>query len=151
MKTCSKCKVDQPIEMFYRNHGNQCKPCLNIQAKNWVIKNPERRKAISKRHYDKQAHRVRRQWVLRRYFNMSIERYEEMLKEQEGKCAICSRIPDGSEKRKLAVDHDHKSGTVRALLCGECNRGLGLFKDDPELMQKAAKYLNDYRRSDAVR
>jgi hypothetical protein len=141
MKTCSKCKVGFPLTRFYRNHGNQCKTCLNQQAKAWVKRNPSRRKEIADRHYHKQGTHTKREWVLRRYFNMTGERYSQMLLEQDGKCLLCSREPNGTDKRKLAVDHDHKTGKVLGLLCGECNRGLGLFREDEGILLRAIEYL----------
>lgn len=69
-----------------------------------------------------------------------------MLQEQEGKCAICKRAPDDHARNKaLAVDHDHKTGQVRKLLCGQCNVGLGMFQHDPQLMQRAIEYLDGFR------
>lgn len=60
-----------------------------------------------------------------------------MLEEQDGKCYLCG----GIDFRNLAVDHNHKTGKVRRLLCSSCNTGLGKFKDDPDLLTKAAVYL----------
>lgn len=61
------------------------------------------------------------------------------VKNSTTECVIC-----GSEER-LVVDHDHKTGKVRGLLCGHCNRGLGHFKDDPELLLFAAQYLTEMK------
>lgn len=57
------------------------------------------------------------------------------LKQTTHECVIC-----GSDE-KLVVDHDHKTGQVRGMLCNHCNRGLGHFKDDPLLLEFAAQYL----------
>lgn len=75
-------------------------------------------------------------WVLKR-FGLTPEAYAELAEKHGGRCAICG----GTQKRELAIDHCHKTGKVRALLCGKCNIGLGHFKDDPELLRKAAAYL----------
>lgn len=65
--------------------------------------------------------------------------YLKMLFIQNEVCRICKEeCPSG---RNLAVDHDHKTGEIRGLLCGRCNRGLGYFKDDPLLLREAAWYL----------
>ena len=81
---------------------------------------------------------------LKRTYGITIERYNEMLAAQDGVCAICAK-PESNEIRgkvvSLAVDHCHKTGAIRALLCSNCNRGLGLFNDDPELLAKAQRYV----------
>lgn len=73
-------------------------------------------------------------------------RYQEMLHDQGGVCAVCSqpeRAPDkaSGKIRDLAIDHDHDTGAVRALLCSNCNRALGLFGDNPALLDAAKAYL----------
>jgi len=64
-----------------------------------------------------------------------------MLTVQNGQCAICGTNDPGGGYKNFAVDHNHISGEVRGLLCTRCNRGLGLFKDDPVLTQLATNYL----------
>ena len=58
---------------------------------------------------------------------------------QDGKCAICGKR---DELRRLALDHCHKTGKLRGLLCMQCNTGLGQFRDDTNLLQKAITYLS---------
>ena len=62
-----------------------------------------------------------------------------MLVEQNGVCAICKKTC--TIRKRLSIDHDHKTGGIRKLLCSRCNSGLGFFLDDPELLIAAAKYL----------
>lgn len=81
-----------------------------------------------------------REYYLGYVYGISTGDYQHMLDEQEGKCAIC-----GVSNTELHVDHDHDTGDVRALLCFSCNSGLGMFKDDPELLRKAAVYIIDNR------
>lgn len=81
---------------------------------------------------------------LRRVYGLTLERYNEMLAAQGGCCAICAK-PESNEIRgkvvSLAVDHCHKTGVIRALLCASCNTALGLFNDDPVLLAKAREYV----------
>lgn len=86
---------------------------------------------------DKRPSAWTRKWRLRTKYGLSEDGLDRMVSEQDGKCAIC-HAPFGP---KVCVDHDHKTGIVRGLLCSPCNIGLGLFKDDPERLREAARYL----------
>jgi hypothetical protein len=83
-------------------------------------------------------------WQLRRR-GISNEKYQALFEAQGGKCAICGVIA-GHRSRygkvcRLAIDHDHRTGQVRGLLCNSCNRGLGRFKDSIEYLEAAIRYL----------
>ena len=72
-------------------------------------------------------------------FGITLADYDKMLNNQNGVCAICGKV--NLTRRRLAVDHNHKTGKVRGLLCGKCNKAIGLFEDNPEILGKAIKYL----------
>jgi len=81
---------------------------------------------------------------LKRNYGIDYKEYCRLLECQDRKCAICGGegfVMAQHHKLKLVVDHDHKTGKVRGLLCHNCNRGLGLFKDDLETLTNAHKYL----------
>ena len=82
------------------------------------------------------------QWraALKRVYGLTEEQYDILLETQGGRCAICKTSPD---KRRLVVDYCHSSGRVRGLLCDACNLGLGKFRDDPKILQEAARYALD--------
>jgi hypothetical protein len=83
-------------------------------------------------------------YELKKRFGMSNADYDAMMEAQDGKCAICGGEESLEIRGKtitLAVDHCHAKGHIRALLCSNCNRGLGLFGDDPALLRAAASYL----------
>lgn len=86
------------------------------------------------------AKAYRRECYLKHHYGLTPQRYEEMLHAQKGMCAICDTKPG---MRELGVDHDHATGKVRALLCMSCNTGLGMFRDNPVLLRRAAKYLRE--------
>jgi hypothetical protein len=77
--------------------------------------------------------------ALRQKYNSSLEEYNLLYQRQEGRCAICGG-PSGPRKN-FDVDHNHQTNKVRGLLCITCNLGLGAFKDRPDLLQSASKYL----------
>jgi hypothetical protein len=70
------------------------------------------------------------------------EQYDEAYLKQTGLCAICSK--ECASGRKLSADHCHTTGVFRGLLCTQCNTGLGKFKDDLTLMEKAMNYLRKH-------
>ena len=77
-------------------------------------------------------------------YGISLEQYNEMFTSQNGCCAVCG-VHQSVLKQSLSVDHCHETDVIRALLCGDCNRGLGLFKDNPDLLEAAAAYLKQHQ------
>ena len=67
-----------------------------------------------------------------------------MLVRQDGRCAICGRTDSGRPGARFYVDHDHATGSIRALLCISCNVGIGLLDDSPERVLAAAAYVESY-------
>lgn len=93
----------------------------------------------AERAYAKRTQHERR---LRSVYGMTPKDYEDMLEMQNNKCAVCGS--ERTAKKRLVVDHDHTTGKVRKLLCDTCNRALGLFKDNPDVLQKASEYLQQF-------
>lgn len=116
----------------------------------WYQENKDKSRATKKLYYAKNAKRIlerRREWYkknphklreyqLRQNFGLSLAEYERMREEQGGVCAICKLVV-----RVLVVDHSHKEGHIRGLLCHKCNSGLGYFIDSTENMESAIIYL----------
>lgn len=102
-----------------------CKECAHLRNKEWRAKNK-----------DKYTH-----CRLKYRYGISLSDYDEMFVGQGGLCAICKCA---GSARGLFVDHCHRTGVVRGLLCSTCNMGVGLLKDDPEILRSAALYLDDY-------
>ena len=89
--------------------------------------------------------RKREKWLKHKY-NLTYAEYEQLHKSQNGKCAICSidisLIQRDNGHTVACVDHCHKTGTIRGLLCNHCNRAIGLLKDDLNIVYKLEKYLD---------
>lgn len=77
---------------------------------------------------------------LRKRYGLSLKDYDRMVFIQGGRCAICQRPPPVG--KRLEVDHCHTTGVLRGLLCGFCNRALGLFRDNPGSIERAMRYIN---------
>lgn len=101
---------------------------LSRQIKLRRLKNPQKFKNWSKS-----------SWVRRR-FGIEREEYENILENQDSKCAICAVDISGNKK---ALDHCHNTGKIRAFLCKRCNCGIGFFSDNPVLLNKALDYLKE--------
>jgi ribosomal protein L34E len=85
---------------------------------------------------------------LKSEFGITQEDYDRILASQNGCCAICgareNKVNHSRPRKFLYVDHDHKTGKVRGILCHNCNFAIGYFKDDPERMRRAADYLDSF-------
>lgn len=94
----------------------------------------------AREYYNTTKRTVWRNSQLKRDYNITLEQYDLMLEKQNYSCLICNSHVD-TQKKELSVDHCHKTGTIRGLLCKSCNTGLGNFKDDVNIMKKAIEYL----------
>jgi hypothetical protein len=104
----------------------------------WRSKNPEKCKA----YYDKRDKEVSREKAWLRRYGVTRDWYDETLAAQGGGCAICNNTEIGRRGHThFHVDHNHSTGKVRGLLCDLCNRDLGYFKDNENLLTYAAEYL----------
>ena len=97
------------------------------------------------------THLYDRKSRLKRVYGLSLEEYERMHAEQNGLCAICgssdAKRPKHRVRGYLCVDHCHKTGKVRGLLCWKCNAAMGNLEDDIALLEKAAAYLRHHQRT----
>ncbi|WP_442928074.1 endonuclease VII domain-containing protein [Microbacterium sp. MMO-23] len=99
---------------------------------------------LYKNHRENQR-RARWGYLLWEKYRIRESEYFKLLAQQGGVCAICGGPPKGQGEAngRYSVDHDHETGRVRGLLCSPCNSGIGHMKDSPELLLRAAKYLDE--------
>jgi hypothetical protein len=105
---------------------------------------------VNKRYYEKNVDKVRQyyqankdKWLSAyvKKYGLTIEEYVKLHDAQDGRCAICNTKEKDLNKR-MHIDHNHMTGAVRGLLCHHCNTGIGLFKENIDVMKKAMEYLN---------
>ncbi len=129
VKICSKCDSVKPLDEFW--HGAVCKECENSRQRR------ERRE-------NTQAARSRRKasndWQARNKYGVTQDELDRL--REIDTCQSCKRHVDDLPDTCLAIDHNHDTGAVRGVLCRKCNRGIGFFDDDPELLRQAADYLD---------
>jgi hypothetical protein len=114
-----------------RTKQGACRLCLNMKVQEGRLRNPEKYLHATQKYSWKQYGIV----------DFTPVDYDRLYQIQQGKCAVCKK--HSSEfQRRLAVDHNHKTGKVRGLLCGSCNTRLGWFEDQ-EFTQRALKYLEE--------
>lgn len=138
-------KLKLPEDHPYKE-GRTCTTCNTFKAAcQFRIEKDSRAKGgISMRSKCKQCDEARKYKAhIKRTYGITFEDYEQMFDNQKGCCKICNSRISNSRTGRLFVDHCHKTGTVRGLLCSSCNHGLGLFKDSPTLLKKAIAYLEE--------
>ena len=135
MKKCRKCNKEKSLSCFGKVKARKnkehswCKECCAANVRERYKKDPS----------------CWRNAYLKNNFSISEVEYSVLFDAQKGVCAIC--FESDQSGRRLAVDHDHKTGAVRGLLCSQCNIGLGNFKDDARRLEKALVYLNSPRKA----
>lgn len=122
MKTCATCRKIKMNAEFPKGRYS-CRNCYNVYHVIYSKKNPDKR---YKNH-------------LKTTYGIDVSEVEKLKELQKARCAICSK------RMKLGVDHEHKTGKVRGLLCNPCNLLLGWSKDDIKILAQAVKYLEKYK------
>lgn len=139
---CIKCREWKSKSEFHKDSTSKfgvayyCKSCACTSSRSHYKKRkdlPEVRKAA-------------RDSYCKNKYGISLEQYQERLAAQNNECVIC-RVKLLASGSGTHLDHSHKTGKLRAFLCTNCNRGLGHFKDNPELLSKAAEYLDTHNKS----
>lgn len=127
MKTCPRCMKEKPHKDYSINRARKdglqswCKDCFNKrQRERWA----------------EQRDKSRRRYLSRTY-DLANSDYERLLADQNYRCAVCHK----RSAKSFCVDHCHKTGIVRGLLCFRCNAGIGLLGDDVERIEVALGYL----------
>ena len=150
-KVCLECSKEFTFEAVGTG-GNRrqkycSKECKNKSwariSKDWYIKdraeNPEKYVGLG------------REQKLMSNYGITLDQYNEILKSQNGVCAICKQTEEYirynslSGKPWLSVDHNHVTNKNRGLLCNQCNRALGMFKDSKDIIESVLEYLDKYR------
>ena len=166
-KRCTKCSKVYPAtpEYFYRHARKKdglnswCKKCNHVACKKYMQTNSGKtiRKKYQQSEKGKQAQKryattvngqqKRRDNSLKSKYGFTLKKYNQLFQQQNGRCVICRKPETASSQygvRVLAVDHDHKTGKVRGLLCDRCNRMIGFAKENKNILQKAIKYLSRF-------
>lgn len=118
------------------------------RSKLWRQQNPEKYiEGYKKRNSRLKGQKQNKNTYLQRNYGLNLEEFTDLLNKQNGKCWICGlneiTVDNKNKPRTLCVDHCHKTGKVRGLLCNLCNRGLGYFKDNTNNLEKAIEYLKN--------
>ena len=144
MKRCSCCKVEKPLSAFCKNKARSgglncdCRICAARYRKNWYERNIERERGKSKKWHKHHkpgsiAKHNKTNYHLMETFGITLGQYDKLFENQNGVCAICGKPEKAKSKygfvRRLAVDHNHKTGKIRSLLCGTCNQDLGVYEN----------------------
>lgn len=130
-KRCTVCKKNKNIEFFYKLKAS--KDGLSYRC---ISCDTRARNDYNKRHGETRL--VNQRIANRKHkYNLSNDEYLKLFEEQKCVCAICG-LQD-----VLQVDHDHVTGKVRGLLCGKCNKALGLFNDNTDIINNAISYLKE--------
>ena len=156
MKLNIDLKKKEEHNKYAREWREKNKDRLNRKIKEDRKENPEKYKKYDGKYYKnnkdkykeyaqknkKKIRKNRRKSYLKQIYNLTEEKYNKILKQQRGVCAICK---NGNGKKNLFVDHYHKTGKIRGLLCHHCNSSLGFFDEDINIIKNVIKYLEKYK------
>lgn len=153
-RICNKCNVEKHSSEFHNCSKSytggikySCKKCSKLIRHNYYKNNKLRTKETCKLWVKNNPHKMKlyyKKQDLKKLYGLTIEKFNNMLREQNYNCAICAQHMSNCTKKTLYVDHCHKTGKIRKLICGNCNSGLGMFKDRIDLLQLAISYIKEH-------
>lgn len=150
MKVCKMCERPKARREFPAEKGLVCKSCWADRMRKWRRENNEhviakQREANQRRKKNKPGEYYRERWraALKTRYGIGIEKYEEMLIAQDGRCGVCG--VQATNDRNLDVDHNHSTGEIRGLLCSRCNYGVGFLEWIGSKITIAQDYLRGIR------
>lgn len=142
VKECTSCKKELPVTNFYKSNSKKsgykshCKECVKERSKA-NYHSPEQNKRRIENHW--RTHGL----------DMTVEKYDALFEQQNGKCGICGTNKNRNNSR-FCVDHCHTTGKIRGLLCHDCNTSIGKLGDSKEGLMKAIEYLDNALESEDV-
>lgn len=143
-KTCSVCKLVKNTSEFHRRSSakdglnSRCKACNTMLTVAWQKKNRNKANANAKKWNQANPDKLKAKRIKK--YKISVEDFKSLLEAQNSACAICL-VKQVDLPRSIDIDHNHSTGAVRGLLCPDCNRGLGSFKDNLDCLKRAISYL----------
>lgn len=150
MKTCCSCNQAKSLFSFSRDKRNKdglkysCKECDKINNNIRYLNKKQEILDKCKVYYLEKKSRdpnFGRNRALKQKFGLTVETRQRLLDEQDGKCAICLKLESDS-KQRFVVDHCHKTGRIRGILCSKCNSAIGLLEENRQSILRAAAYLD---------
>jgi len=147
---CKKCDKIKPDTSFYKRLDKEarCKECVSKIRKESYKINKEKIKSRVKKYRDENPEKIR-DLKLKQAYGVGSEYFDSKLKEQGNVCGSCKQSVKTiwrNKEIKMALDHDHKNGKPRGVLCIKCNRALGLLNDNLEIIFGLADYLKKYQK-----
>ena len=148
-KICKKHGLLDREQMIVREGKYlRCKMCHFEGVKDYMKRNPEKTKEIRRRNYLLNSSDASEKAILRNK-KITKEQYTKLIDDHDNKCAICfqeetKRQRKDGTRSPLCIDHDHKTGLIRGLLCHMCNSGIGFFKDNEKILMNAAEYIRNH-------
>ena len=136
-----ECKICNKDSFVYKNTYGFGKYCSRECFHKSRIEPMKGRKNINYKHGKTGSSEMFLRKNLKRVYGITLEQKREIYELQDGKCSICSKPIEFSGKLGSHLDHNHKSGKIRGLLCRACNNGLGNFKDNISFLENAIVYL----------
>lgn len=152
-RTSIQCKKHGLVEgkqlIIRENNYLRCRLCAYERNRSWEKRNPDKVKQNKRDNYLRYSARYAEESILRQK-KITVEEYKNLIEKQNNLCAICNKSETKiSRKDKtvspLSIDHCHKTGKIRGLLCNKCNRGLGYFEDNEVNLIKASDYVSKFR------